>query len=784
MKKSDELTEGKSSIAAVNDKDTDEDDNTSKQPSNDDKKPAAASPPPLTSSSKSTTTNHNNNIDNDGNESHDTFGFHINDEPRRGGVKSDVDHGLECGISAITTPHGIMEAMQNANRRALDYDRERGEAPPAVQTRRPSIESIPGAHRVYPSNREPSPERGGEGSTANDTEQVQPTMNAHSQHLEQSDQVVAEAYTVEEPPSPPVATVIDTCFGIERKRLLIIASVGLGVISIVLGCVFGIIVVPSRNNRQQEELTCGPLCGHGTTKLPNPNKKVLGATCESWDTNSTNLVIVSDDATSCADRYTAAAYGCACPGIEIPSDSCGMLCSSSDSSSDTSSLPDPDRVVKDIHNQELSCKDWQLKSHFETDSQECVNYNAVGALCGCTGNEMHPDSCDGICANGQDFLHSPGHSIWNTACESWDMYSRYLPSWYNNDKNETCEEYYSDVAYGCACPVLSDIEPECGTLCQQRRTCGPICEGGESEIPDPDLIVRRETCQAWELHSRLEVHEMVCPFYNMTGAQCGCKNKPVSDACGPLCGGESLPNPQKEVYGQTCESWDYMTTYLGPSYGKSEQNPIIKSCEEHFSAISYACGCSDIEPSSDEGGCGTLCGAIPLPDPTKIVNARTCQDLELLSLFETDSKQCTRYEIFGALCGCPSADVYEEDCFKLEHLQNKTYHFGAGGSIYSVSFGDGGYFAQLQSNGDLFMIGLFNGFDDDIATYGGGAPCGLHGPRSGSVAIVEDDFIESPEIKFVIEPSICVYQAELKVPKFCQDVDESKADDEDLIWQR
>jgi len=83
MKKSDELTEGKSSIAAVNDKDTDEDDNTPKQPSNDDKKPAAASPPPLTSSSKSTTTNHNNNIDNDGNESHDTsFGLHINDEPR------------------------------------------------------------------------------------------------------------------------------------------------------------------------------------------------------------------------------------------------------------------------------------------------------------------------------------------------------------------------------------------------------------------------------------------------------------------------------------------------------------------------------------------------------------------------------------------------------------------------------------------------------------------------------------------------------------------------------
>lgn len=225
MKKSDELTEGKSSIAAVNDKDTDEDDNTSKQPSNDAagfKKPAASSTPPLTSSSESTTTNHNN-IDDDGNESHDTFGLHIDDEPRRGGVKSDVDHGLECGISAITTPHGIMEAMQNDNRRALDYDRERGEAPPAVQTRRPSIQSIPGAHRVYPSDREPSPERlGGEGTAANDIEQVQPTMNAQSQHLEQSDQVVAEAYAVEEPPTATV--IIDTCFGIERKRLLVMVS--------------------------------------------------------------------------------------------------------------------------------------------------------------------------------------------------------------------------------------------------------------------------------------------------------------------------------------------------------------------------------------------------------------------------------------------------------------------------------------------------------------------------------------------------------------------------------
>ena len=35
------------------------------------------------------------------------------------------------------------------------------------------------------------------------------------------------------------------------------------------------------------------------------------------------------------------------------------------------------------------------------------------------------------------------------------------------------------------------------------------------------------------------------------------------------------------------------------------------------------------------------------------------------------------------------------------------------------------------------------------------------------VSQVEDD-VKSPEITYVIEPSICVYQAELKVPKFCE----------------
>lgn len=274
------------------------------------------------------------------------------------------------------------------------------------------------------------------------------------------------------------------------------------------------------------------------------------------------------------------------------------------------------------------------------------------------------------------------------------------------------------------------------------------------------------------MHSRLEVHSIVCPFYHMTGSQCGCEdNAPPQDACGPLCGTDGiLPDPTREVHGESCQSWDFMSRFLSEEYGKGTDRSggIIESCSKHFSGAAYGCGCSGIEPPSN--GCGTLCAdGKPVPFPDRVVNARTCKDLELLSLFETDSKQCSRQKIFGELCGCPRPDEYDEECFEMGHLKTKTYYFSAGGSLYSISFGDNGYFAQIQGNGDLFMMGRLNDMNEDnTAIYGGGTPCGLYGPRSGSVAIVEDETVTDPEISYIIEPSICVYQAELRVPAFCQ----------------
>ena len=607
----------------------------------------------------------------------------------------------------------------------------------------------PGAYQVYPGGTV-IPARdstAGEDEERGDTGSATAPIDTEVQHVEDSNHVATHAYLVEDSEEPQEAHVVHTYFGIERKRLVILSSAMLGVLTI-SATVLGILIPRSKNGNEN---VCGPLCGSGTT-LPYPELMVFGGLCQDWNFNSTFLpaprkkghASTSSEKGSlytfdtCADVYEPVAYGCGCSDVEIPTLGCGTLCQ------DGSDLPDPSKIVRDINNIELSCKDWELKAQFDSDANECVNYNAVGALCGCPNNEPHPDACGTLCSTG-DFYHSGSHTVWDVKCDDWNTISMFLPRWYHNDNNETCEEYYGDVSHGCACLDVKDetIAAECGTLCQERRICSPICESGDS-LPDADLIVRRETCQGWEMHSRLEVHSFVCPFYHMAGAQCGCDNTPPQDACGPLCGTEGiLPHPEKEVYGETCEAWDYKSRYLGQSYAAQEGETM--PCAKQFDSAAYGCGCPGATPPKKS--CGTLCAdGSTLPDPSLIVNAKTCGDLELLSLFETDMQQCSRYAIFGELCGCPGFGKYMEECFEFDHLKNETYYISSGGSLYSISFEDG-YFAQIQNNGDLFMIGNFHGFtEDNVGIYGGGAPCGTYGPRSGSVIIIEDETVAKPTV--------------------------------------
>eukprot|EP00984_Skeletonema_dohrnii_P036265 scaffold37046_cov189-Skeletonema_dohrnii-CCMP3373.AAC.1 len=184
----------------------------------------------------------------------------------------------------------------------------------AASSEEPEVPVRPGAYRVYPSNRAPSPETE-RGATATALANQSP-LDAESQPSVESDHVVVEAYAVEDPEDPPSATVVDTCFGIERKRLIALVGSGTAAIAIVLGCVLGIILPQSKGSNSSQQ-ACGPLCGSNTA-LPYPNREVFGKSCERWNLES------QEDLKTCEDieLYAAAAHGCGCPDVETPQDGC------------------------------------------------------------------------------------------------------------------------------------------------------------------------------------------------------------------------------------------------------------------------------------------------------------------------------------------------------------------------------------------------------------------------------------------------------------------------------
>lgn len=233
----------------------------------------------------------------------------VNDEHD---IRAETDGGemLSAATAASTHKKGTIALLDGGG----GGDAVTTEEDAAIfEERAPSV-IRPGAIRVYPGNRAPSPTEieNNDADAANNTaaSDDQSPIHAESQHqhlTSQSDHVVVEAYAVEDPEDPPSAVVVDTCFGIERKRLIIIASVSTGAIAIICGCVLGIL---ARNNNSQQQKTCGPLCGHGSSSLPDGNRKVFGTTCEEWNFNSINLPLFqNDDEMTCTDIYAAAAHG-------------------------------------------------------------------------------------------------------------------------------------------------------------------------------------------------------------------------------------------------------------------------------------------------------------------------------------------------------------------------------------------------------------------------------------------------------------------------------------------
>ena len=308
---------------------------------------------------------------------------------------------------------------------------------------------------------------------------------------------ITEAYTVDDTP-PPSATVVKTFYGVERKRCYQIAGGSLVILAVVLA-----IAIPL-SRKSAETKTCGPLCGEGNGEVPNPDLIVLGQTCRQYDEDSTNVVAPAD---SCSSTYSVAAYGCGCPSsLETAESSsvCGKLCS------DGSAVPAPELEVSDYKLNSYTCRDWETLSLFESNPDECPLYNAIGHLCGCTSNEPHPDSCGSLCEDGEALstgveLDNWGYfQVWGVTCSNWNTFSSFLPSWYNNDEGETCGDFYESIAYGCACPGTRSFPMgECGPLCQELRTCKPLCEDG-SALPEEskDVLIKHSSCENWEYTAR------------------------------------------------------------------------------------------------------------------------------------------------------------------------------------------------------------------------------------------------------------------------------------------
>ena len=453
------------------------------------------------------------------------------------------------------------------------------------------------------------------------------------------------------------------------------------------------------------------------------------------------------------------------------------------------SLPHPDRIVTDINDNTMTCGEWQVRSRFDSNPNECPNYNAVGKLCGCQSNIPSPGNCGPLCGANDEADNSgfPIMLVYDQPCDDWDVFSTYLPISYGNH-GDTCDERYRDIAHRCECPTSSLPPADCLSLCQERSLCGQLCSDGTA-IPDPNKVVRGMSCLAWEFRSRMDSwkgQEELCAFHHMVGAECGCaSNAPPVNACGPLCGPDDfLPDPGRQVQGNSCAEWDSVSSFLYEGYGiaMGASNSIVPSCDEFISEKAYACGCpAALNPPAD--ACGSLCkdGSV-VPHPNKIVGDRTCADMDLFSRFETDPESCQYlHDLVRPECGCNDGDNTNDkvaSCFTLEDiaLSNQTYAYFIGQNTFTVTFGDGGRFTQIQNSQFHVLIGEYFGIDNANTAanntarhmYGGGHPCGMYGPRRGAVVLVEDSSATEPYIENVVEPFICNYQAVMKVPTLCR----------------
>ena len=317
----------------------------------------------ITTSKKESPSKHNSKFPPPTNDSVGAAGSSLKQPPPTNNTSDEVMKGgssmnAAATIAAQATEENTYAAAAQDNTGTLDGGASRG-GDNVTTTEEPEVPTVtkPGAIRVYPSDRAPSPADVDQGLirfTFRDDHQEQngqvvatsPNSPQNNQSIDaeigHSQDVAATAYIVE---APQEATVVETYFGIERKRLMWLLGGAFVVVAITLGVVLGVLL-PQRgtNNTNQKKNVCGSLCGteEGIVVeglgVPNPDFKVFGSTCADWEFNSTTLPKPKEGQGTCAEKYDPAAYGCGCESAEAPENGCGTLCS------DGSELPNPDQL--------------------------------------------------------------------------------------------------------------------------------------------------------------------------------------------------------------------------------------------------------------------------------------------------------------------------------------------------------------------------------------------------------------------------------------------------------
>jgi len=325
---------------------------------------------------------------------------------------------------------------------------------------------------------------------------------------------------------------------------------------------------------------------------------------------------------------------CGCSNVPPAEVSCGAMCD------DGTAVPNPNDTASDGRLCSVVEAEYLYNPYEVACDAGQISYD--GLLCGCS-NKPPEGVCGALCGPDTDVVPEPDKVVLNYAtCSELND----VATW---DSVSNCQVYdlYSAL---CGCENVEMPPPE--------TTCQTLCQDGSS-IPNPDLIVQDQSCSEYETMAKFETQLENCGYYDMLGALCGCDNEAPTDGCGKLCGDdEALPNPELEVWGQTCREWEAESTFDVYSG---------EFCEDTYREVKYLCGCDDVDLPTD--GCGPICSdGSSLPDPDLIVYNETCSYWNLESIFDVYGVQedyCGDYVHVGDLCGCQN-EPPEDGCLLCE----------------------------------------------------------------------------------------------------------------------